>query len=124
MFRFIVRPHRGPGNDAAAARFATGFSQPLVAVPGRGAAPRATPLLRVEPSDVIVTALKPSDDGKAWIVRLFGAGTEPASATLTWSKPVPRRLWLSDTSERPIQKIIGAVTVPARGLVTIRAELP
>ena len=56
-------PASRPADDAEASRFATGFSQPLVAVPGRGAAPDAAPLLRVEPADVLVTALKPSDDG-------------------------------------------------------------
>ena len=36
VFRFVLRPHRGPCSDAEASRFATDFSQPLVAVPGRG----------------------------------------------------------------------------------------
>ena len=40
VFRFILRPHTGRGSDAEASRFATEFSQPLVAVPGRGRAPR------------------------------------------------------------------------------------
>ncbi|MFA6564164.1 MAG: glycosyl hydrolase-related protein [Verrucomicrobiia bacterium] len=124
QFRFVLRPHRGRAADAERARFATGFSQPLVATPARGHAPSPTPLLRVEPADVLVTALKPSDDGKAWIVRLFGASGTPTTAKLTWSKPVPKRVWLSDTSEKPLRRVSGDVAVPARGVVTIRAELP
>ncbi len=120
IFRFILRPHRGT-TSAEASRFATGFSQPLVAVPGRGMAPSEQPLLRVEPSDVLVTALKPSDDGKACIVRLFGASEKMANAKLTWSKPA--KVWLSDTSERPTKKLSGEVPVPAWGVVTLRAEL-
>ena len=65
VFRFVIRPHSGPCSDAEASRFATNFSQPLVAVPGRGQAPDGTSLLCVEPADVIVSGLKPSDDGKA-----------------------------------------------------------
>ncbi|MFA5191449.1 MAG: discoidin domain-containing protein [Verrucomicrobiia bacterium] len=122
QFRFILRPHRGPSADAENSRFATGFSQPLVATPARGRAPSPTPLLRVEPADVLVTALKPSDDGKAWIVRLFGAGGTPASAKLTWSKPAPRRVWLSDTSEKPLRRAAADIAVPAWGVVTLRAE--
>ena len=38
----VLRPHRGPLSQADASRLATGLSQPLVVVPGRGAAPRAT----------------------------------------------------------------------------------
>ena len=120
VFRFILRPHRGT-TAAEATRFATSFSQPLLATPARGEPPQETSLLRVEPSDVLVTAVKPSDDGKAWIVRLFGAGASAMNAKLNWSKP-PRRLWWSDTSERPIQKVSGGVPVPASGIVTLRAE--
>ena len=122
QFRFVLRPHRGPSADAENSRFATGFSQPLVATPARGPAPSPTPLLRVEPADVLVTALKPSDDGKAWIVRLFGASGAPASARLIWSKPAPRRVWLSDTSEKPLQRAAADIAVPAWGVVTLRAE--
>lgn len=124
VFRFVLRPHRGPADDAEASRFATGFSQPLVAVPGRGAAPRETSLLRVEPASVIVTGLKPSDDGRALIIRLLGASREAAAARLTWPGLAPKRLWLSDTSERPRREISGDVRVPSWGLVTLRAELP
>ena len=124
QFRFVLRPHRGRAADAENSRFATAFSQPLIAVPGRGPAPRETPPLRVEPADVLVTAFKPSDDGKAWIVRLFGASATSATAKLAWSKPAPTRLWLSDTSEKPLQKLTGDIPVPAWGVVTLRAELP
>ena len=124
VFRFVLRPHRGPCSDAEASRFATGFSQPLVAVPGRGRAPDATPLLRVEPADVIISGLKPSDDGKGIIVRLLGASDKPMNARLSWSQPAPKRLWMSDTSERPRREVVGDVQVPGWGVVTLRAELP
>jgi len=124
MFRFVLRPHQGRASDAENSRFATGFSQPLVAVPGRGSAPRGTPLLQVKPADALVTALKPSDDGQALILRLFCADDVPASVKLTWAQPAPKQLWLSDTSERPLQKLAGEIPVPARGLVTVRAEMP
>ena len=124
QFRFVLRPHPGRAADAENTRFATGFSQPLVATPARGRAPSATPLLRVEPAGVLVTALKPSDDGKAWIVRLFGAGGTPANAKLAWSQPAPKRVWLSDTSEKPLRKITGDIPVPVSAVVTLRAELP
>ena len=73
---------------------------------------------------MLVTGLKPSDDGKAWIVRLFGAGDQAVAAKLTWSGPSPRHVWISDTSEKPIRKITGDIAVPAFGVVTLRAELP
>ena len=123
LFRYILRPHRAT-TPAEISRFATGFSQPLVVVPARGRAPSSSPLLRVEPADVLVTALKPSDDGKAWIIRLFGAGTASSKAKLSWAQPAPKRIWLSDTSEKPLKEVGGDIPVPSLGVVTLRAELP
>ncbi len=123
MFRFVVRPHVGAGSPAEATRFATNFSQPLLAVPGRGAVPDGTPLLTVEPSEVVVSSVKPSDDGKALIVRLFAADAQEQVARISWPRHAPTRVWLSDTSELPKQPVTGDVTVPAWGVVTLRAEL-
>ena len=120
-FRFVLRPH-GLTTVAEATRFAAGFCQPLVAVPGRGPAPDARPLLRVEPEQVLVTALKPSDDGKALIARLFNAGDTPAEVKLVWGRQAPRRVWLSETGERPVHRLSAqeGLALPASGLATVR----
>ena len=122
VFRYVLRAHRGALQPAEATRFATACSQPLVAVPARGPAPDARPRLRVGAPDLLVTALQPTDDGRALIVRLFNAGTAPAPVALEWRAPAPARLWVSDTSERPLQPLTPAVTVPPYGLITVRAE--
>ena len=120
-FRFVLRPH-GALDFAEASRFAIGFSHELVAVPAQGDPPAGEPLLTVEPADVLVAALKPSDDGAALIVRLFGASGATRSATLTWRSP-PKALTLSGTGEARGAEVRGPVTVPGYGLVTLRAEL-
>jgi alpha-mannosidase len=117
VFRYAVRPHRGY-DPLAAARFGIAFSQPLsVSTAARALPPRLT----VEPPDAIVAAFKPSDDRQAFIVRLFGAGGKTVQARLHWSDPVPADVWLSDLSERPLQRVQGTVEVPAWGVVTLRA---
>jgi alpha-mannosidase len=121
VFRFILRPH-GRRDVAEASRFATGFSQPLLPVRASVAKPSGTPFLRVEPDDVLVAALKPSDDGKAVIVRLFGASTKARSVTLRWGVTPPAGVFLSDTSERAGEEVRGKIQVPACGLVSLRAE--
>lgn len=124
QFRFVLRPYAGAMDPAANTRFATGWSQPLVALPARGKSPRTTPLLQVEPADVVVTGLKPSDDGKALVLRLFGAGPKSVEARLAWADDArPSRVFQSDTSERPLSEAPGAIVVPASGLVTLRAEV-
>ncbi|MBU6400021.1 MAG: hypothetical protein KGS61_06865, partial [Verrucomicrobia bacterium] len=121
VFRFILRPHRH-SDPAEATRFATAFSFPLLPVCARGPQPARIPFLRVSPPDVTVITLKPSDDGRALIVRLFGASGHNRSARLDWGEHRPRALFLSDTSERPCRQIGNQVTVPGYGVVTLRAE--
>jgi alpha-mannosidase len=122
VFRYSLRPH-GAYAAIDAYRFGVGRSQPLVVAPAAGAGP-APPRLRIEPGDVVVTALKPSEDGRAWIVRLFGASGEPRSVRLTWTSPAPVAVSLSDAGERPGAPVTGPVEVPAWGIVTLRAERP
>jgi alpha-mannosidase len=121
VFRYLLWPH-GAYDQAAAAAVALECGQGLVVGPARGEVPQE-PRLRLSDRDVFVTALKPSEDGCALIVRLFGASGRDAVTELTWSEPVPKSVWASDAGEKPLKPITGPVVVPAYGLVTIRAEL-
>jgi alpha-mannosidase len=120
-FRFALRPHRAY-DPVAAMRFGVESTEPLIVVPASGAAPAASPL-RIEPDSVIATAFKPADDGKALVVRLFGASAKTQKAKLTWAT-APKEVWLSDASERPLKKASGKIEVPGWGLTTLRADLP
>lgn len=121
VFRFLLRPHHDY-NPVEDSRLAIAASQPLLPSAARGPA-TAAPRMKIDSPDVLVTGLKPSDDGKAIVVRLWGGSGREAKATLTWSEPAPRNVWVSDTSEKPITKLAGPVTVPSWGIVTLRAEL-
>ncbi|MBI5385510.1 MAG: discoidin domain-containing protein [Verrucomicrobia bacterium] len=120
VFRFVLRPHSGYA-PVDAAKFGVACSQPLLAARATGK-PAPLPRLALSSDNVLVTALKPSDDGRAWIVRLFGASGKAEKVKLTWSQPGPRQTWLSDTSEKPRQKAGSTVEVPGWGIVTLRAE--
>ena len=120
-FRYAVRPH-GAYKAAEAARFAISTSQPLIAMPACGPAPSGVPLLKVEPADVVVSCLKPAEDGKGWIVRLYGASGQDVQARLAWSTPAPPVTWLSDLSERAKDRIDGPILVPGWDVVTLRVE--
>lgn len=119
-FRYALRPHGGY-DPAAASRLAIGMSQPLLASAASADAP-AAPLLKIEPPDVLALALKPSEDGKAWIVRLFGASGEDRMARLHWSAPTPSRIWVSDLSEKPVKTADREIAVAGWDLVTVRAD--
>jgi len=122
-FRFLLRPHTAY-DPASASRLAIGASQPLLAVRAHGAQPPAMPRFQLDSPDVIVTGLKPSDDGHAVIIRLWGAAGRDVKTRVQWSAPVPRKVWLSDTSEAPLSAAGESVAVPAWGVVTLRADLP
>jgi hypothetical protein len=119
-FRFLLRPHGRP-SDAEASRFAVNASHPLMAVAARGTPPSGS-LFEVGPGDVHLLSLKPSDDGRALIARLYGASGQSRSATLRWGSLRPSAVHLSDTGEAPGTPVKGAVTVPGYGVVTLRLE--
>jgi alpha-mannosidase len=104
-----------------AARFGTACSQPLVA-PAATRCRRAC--LRIQAPGCLVTAFKPSDDGQAWIVRLFGASGRDGTATVSGSGSSIGAVWLSDASEQPRERVSGPVAVPGWGLLTLRVDWP
>jgi hypothetical protein len=107
----------------AAARFGIECSHPPAPLPVDPKAPPVKSLLRVEPDGVMVTSLKPSDDGKALMLRLFNVGTEPAKARVIWSEPAPKRITLSSPKEEHGTPVTGPIEMPPYRIVTLRAAL-
>ena len=120
VFHYAIRPHKGFAAEDAA-KFGIACSQPLIVTPSWVPTP-AKPRLALSSDKVVVTACKPSDDGKALIVRLFGASGKAEKVKLAWASPAPQQVWLSDTSEQPRERAGSAVEVPGWGIVTLRAE--
>lgn len=116
-FRYRLSP-RGAWDEAAAMRAGAEASQPLLLARAEGAP--QPPLLTVAPAGVLVTALKPADDGGGWIVRLYGAAEQTQHARLTWRRPVA--LYRTDIGESRGERLGSPVEVPAHGLVMVRAE--
>jgi hypothetical protein len=120
-FRYILRPHKDGFSAADAARFGHETTRPLLVAPA-SSSKAAKPFVRISSDDGLLETLKISDDGKAVILRLFGVGTAPRNVDLKWGYLKPRAMWLSDLTERPVEKVTGRVHVPARGIVTLRVE--
>jgi hypothetical protein len=123
-FRYSLQPH-GPYDAVAAARFGIERSQPLVAVPVAPETPPVDSLLRLDgDAGVIVSSLKPSRDGRAWMVRLFNTSTSPASVEMKWRAPGPTAIVHSSPREDQGALVTGPVTLPSLGVLTLRAERP
>jgi len=122
VFRYSIEPHRSL-DSGRAARFGTEQSQPLIAVAVDNKTPVPGSVMKVEPANIIVTAFRPSEDGRDWIVRLFNTSGQAGKATVTWSKTKPGAVWLSNLAEEKIDKAAGPIEVAAYDFVTLRASL-
>jgi len=120
-FRYVLWPHR-KFDPAAAARFGVEVSQPLVVVPVAKDAPQIRSMFLVEPPEVILTSLKPSDDKKALMIRLYNAGDRPAKARVKWAAFQPKRVAVSSPREEEGPAWSGAADLPPLGILTLRAE--
>ncbi len=120
-FRYALQPHK-QYDAIAAQRFGIECSQPLVVVPARGVAPAAASLLELDTPDVIVASIKPSADGRAQIVRLFGAAGKPAKVKLKWNSSRARAVYRSNLAEDRVAPMAGPVDVGAWEIVTLRVQ--
>ena len=118
-FRYALRPHK-TFEPVAAMQFSTGLSQPLVVAAASGEAV-ATPRLQLSSGKLIVQVLKPSDDGKAWMVSLFNPSAESQTTNLQWSTPV-KGMSYSNTGETVLAPVNGDIVVASQDVVTIRVE--
>ncbi len=113
VFRFSLRPH-GKYDAVEAQRFGIGASQPMIVSAARGPA-MERPALTVEGAGVIVTCLKPADDGKGWIVRLYGASGKAEKVKLSFAAGNVA-LYASDIGEKKGAKIDGVVRCAGIGI--------
>ena len=120
-FRYALLPHR-QYDPIAAQRFGMACSQPLVAVPAHGAAPNGRSFLELDTPDVIVASIKPSGDGKAQIVRLFGAAGKQAKVSLRWGDAAAKTVYVSNLGEDRVAAAAGPIDVGAWEIVTLRVE--
>jgi hypothetical protein len=119
-YRYSLQTHEAY-NALAAERFGVECSQPLLVFPAGGTVP-AAPRMTIQPDNLLLTAFKSSDDGKALIARFFNPSDAPVTTQLHWAQPQPSELWRSDMSEKPLEKIPDTITVPAWSLLTVRAD--
>ncbi|HTI90432.1 MAG TPA: hypothetical protein VL727_07575, partial [Puia sp.] len=120
-FRYALRPHK-VFEPVAAMQFSTGLAQPLVvAAASASGEAAASPRLQLSSGKLIVQVLKPSDDGKAWMVSLFNPSAETQTTSLQWATPV-KGMSYSNTGETALAPVNGDIVVAAQEVVTIRVE--
>ena len=121
-FRYALRPHRG-NSIAEKERFATALTQTLVVTHAVEATDASEPMLRLSTEEVVVQSFKPSDDGKAWIVRLFNASAEAQQVSFTWAaRARAGKAWISNLAEEPEKWVSRSIPVAGWQVVTVRVD--
>lgn len=123
-FRFLVRPYRRGYDPAAAARFGLETTRPLLVASAPSDRLASESLLTLSSRDVQVETVKPSVDGRALIIGLFGVNGKRTEVSLNWRARKPTSVWLTDLTEKPSVRIRGPVEIPPFAVVYLRAELP
>ncbi|MEX2758073.1 MAG: glycoside hydrolase family 38 C-terminal domain-containing protein [Candidatus Sigynarchaeota archaeon] len=111
-FRYSLIFHDGDPIQARIPTEALGFNVPLVAVqsPGRDikgeALPRAAGFITVEPEQLVITAIKRSEENPEEIViRVLSTSTTPLTGSISIAYPL-KEAWLLDLLERHVSKLV------------------
>lgn len=89
-FHYSIVPHAGDWRQAKAYRAGLEVNNPLIvrnAPPHEGTLPAVWGLCDISPANVVLSALKPADDGSC-IIRVYEADGRPTAATLQWHAKV------------------------------------
>ena len=122
-WRLGVLAWTGERSEAELVRAGAAFDQPADAVGcgvHGGNLPSIADGLSAGHPDLVVTALKPADDGDGLVVRLANHGGTALPATVTSGAAlpfVPATIAASDVLERPLAK---SEAIPAHGIATLR----
>ncbi len=105
-FAYALYPHGGNWKQALTVRQGYDFNYHLVAIqvePHAGALPAHFSFVKTDPDNVVVTAMKKTEDGNGLLVRFYEWAGKPANVTLTLPKGI-----LSATEANLMEKPEGA----------------
>ena len=118
-FHYALVPHAG--NYLTAMHEASAFNAPLRAVstPAHdGPLPSQGSFLEVSPAAVVITAIKPPEEGDGLIVRLYNAAPVPVQARLKLWRPFGAADLVPLSEDAPLQALAAdtdTVNLPLRG---------
>lgn len=116
---FALQPH-GVFDPVKATQFAREFSEYLVVTADEGRKDNSS-LVKLSSDRIVVNMLKPSDDGKGWIIALYNPSKAAASTTLKWNQPV-KSMHYCNTGEEAGQPAPSVLTLAPLEVVLLRIE--
>ncbi len=132
IFHYAIMPHAGDWLEAGAQQQAHCFNHPLQGIMTAqqvGSLPAAASFVEIQPEQIALSTIKPSEDGLAVIVRIWN----PSEQTLAGAKlrfyRQPARIRLTNLAEdtyleelEPDTAGWTAFNLPARRIATLRVE--
>ena len=118
-FRYVIRPH-GAFDPVSASKMAIDRSQPLIVAAASGSG-IDKPRLQLSNQRVIALSLRPSLDGKAWMLTVYNPGDHDESTSILWSGSVGAAHF-SNTGESQGTPAGDQISVAGQDVVTIRVE--
>jgi alpha-mannosidase len=106
-------------DPATANRFGMEQNRPLIAVPAKSNPIRQS-LISLDNPNVVITALKVSDDNQALIVRLRSLSNKTEKIKLEYPARLPKSVFTCTVGETPLQKSTGTIELPQYGTVSLR----
>jgi len=120
-FRYSILLH-GKDDQHNAERFGTESSQPLIPVAVKHDSPVFGSMFFIEPEDIVVSMLKPGEDGKKLVIRLFNTSQQERTSKFIWNTFQPQKVHLSNLFEEQLMNIENSFTIPGYGIRTIVAK--
>ncbi len=95
QFRYTILPHAGSWQSAGTVRQALEINQPAFGLVGtfhpNGGLPQSDSFITVEPESILVSVIKPAEDGQGFILRAFETSKQPAQAVIelpAWKRTI------------------------------------
>ncbi len=122
VFHYSLAPH-GAFDAASASRFGVARSRPLLVVPCETTTEPVPSLLTIYNPAVLVTLLKPADNGKGYFLRLWNPTNMPQQTTMVWPalRKTPK-VFFSNPFEDKLKACPKSITVAPMEIVALRAE--
>jgi hypothetical protein len=118
-FRYALKPHN-TFDAIEASQFATGLTQPLIVTKSVDKDLSAS-MLQLSAKAIEVLVLKPSEDGKAWMVTLFNPTSQPAKTRLHWNIPV-KSTSISNSGEVKLSPAPTELELGSLEVMTLRVD--
>jgi alpha-mannosidase len=121
-FRYALYPHSGDWRQAGTVGEAARFNRPVLWTKGRPSAILGRPLVSVEPANAVLDTIKPAEDGRGWVLRLYESAGQSCAAQLSFGVPV-RTLHRSNTLEDRLEPIAAqALALRPYEIATLRID--